>query len=384
MAACYFIFYGAIGCLMPYLPLYYQSLGLNGQQIGLLMGLGPVVLLGSGPLWGALADRFNLHRLLLPVASGGSFLFILLVPLVGGSLTGLILVTLLQAFFSQAIIPLLDSAALDIAAWSGTAFGRMRLGGSLGFMIISVFIGWVLTRVDLRWMFYSYSIGMALVVLLAFGLPAHQRRGQSTMLQGIGVLARERSLVFFLLAALLLGFAASAIQAFLPLFLSGIGGDSNTVGLAGALGALTELPVMIFGALLLRRLGGLWQGLLFAALVYTLRWFAMSAVTGVGPALALQLTHGLSFGIFVLAAAGYVDDLAPHGLSATAQSVYNVFYWGLGSIAGSLGAGVIYQQLGIAWLFRLCGLATLLAIVLLFGARPAHRAAPAAALPGHP
>lgn len=43
----------------------------------------------------------------------------------------------------------MDSAALEIAATTQTAFGQVRLGGSLGFMSISVFVGWLLTRFDL-------------------------------------------------------------------------------------------------------------------------------------------------------------------------------------------------------------------------------------------
>jgi PPP family 3-phenylpropionic acid transporter len=381
MAACYFLFYGAVGCLLPYQPLYYQSLGLNGEQIGLLMGLGPVVLLGASPLWGAAADRLNLHRWLLPMACAGAFGFILLVPASGRNLTLLILVVLLQSFFSQAIVPLMDSAALEIAAQTHVGFGRIRFGGSLGFMVISVFIGWLLTRVDLRWMFYSYMIGMSLVTVLASRLPAHRRRLPVHLRQSLAALAHQRHLVFFLLAVFLLGFANNAVQFFLPLFLHSIGGDSNTVGVAGAVGALTELPVMFLGVYLLRKIGGLWPGLALAASVYTLRWLALSATATTAVVLALQLLHGLSFGLFILAGVGFVDQLAPQGLSATAQSLFNVFYWGLGSLAGSLGGGVIYQWLGSAWLFRLCGLATLLSLGLLFGARPASGRPAAAAAP---
>ena len=101
ISAYYFFYYGAIGCIIPYIPLYYQHIGLGGEQIGLLSGLGPIVLLAAGPLWGSIGDRFNLHRRLLPIASAGVILPALIISRTE-NLTGLIALTLLQSFFATA------------------------------------------------------------------------------------------------------------------------------------------------------------------------------------------------------------------------------------------------------------------------------------------
>lgn len=42
--AFYFFFYAAAASLIPFLSLYYEHLGLNGRQIGLLTGLMPLAL----------------------------------------------------------------------------------------------------------------------------------------------------------------------------------------------------------------------------------------------------------------------------------------------------------------------------------------------------
>lgn len=368
IGAYYFFFYGAIGCLLPYIPLYYQHIGLTGEQIGLLMGLGPIVLLGSGPLWGAIGDRFNLHRWLLPIASAGAIVPIFFIPLTD-NLTFLILLTIVQSFFATAIGPLMDSAALEIAASSGASFGQLRLGGSIGFTIISVAMGWLLTRVSLVWLFYSYMICMALAALVALPLPARQHYWNAPMRQGFRTLLGQPPLAFFLAAAMLIGVSASAVQFFFPLYMQSIGGDSNLVGIAGAVAAFSEMPIMFFANGVLRRVGGLWAGVALGTAAYTVRWIALSWAATPMAVMAVQALHGVSFGLFVISAVAYVESQAPPGLSATAQSLFIAATWGLGAMTGAFGGGIIFERFGPTVLFQVAGVTTLLALVFLFASR---------------
>ena len=159
VSAYYFFFFGAIGCLVPYIPLYYLKIGLGGEQIGLITGLGPIVLLIASPLWGAVGDRFNLHRRLLPIATAGAILPTLIIPLTT-QLVPLIALTILQAIFATAIGPLIDSAAIEIAARERVPFGVVRLWGSIGFIVFSVLTGWLLITLPITTIFYGYAACM--------------------------------------------------------------------------------------------------------------------------------------------------------------------------------------------------------------------------------
>lgn len=370
MAAYYFFFYGAFGCFLTYLPLYYQHIGLPGEKIGLLVALSPVVLFVSGPLWGAIADRFNLHRWLLPLATFSAIGPVFLFPLTR-DLSFLIPLVLVQAFFSQAIGPLMDSAALDIAGKTKTDFGQVRLGGSVGFMVISVIVGWLITNFGLEWLFYSYMTCMAIAGLIALALPARAHHWQAPLWQGLRNLLSKPPLVFFLVAAFLVGVAANAVQFFFPIYLTDLGSDANLVGIAGALAALTEVPVLYSGNRIVRKVGGLWIGVVLGACIYASRWFLLSFMANPVAATLTQALHGFSFGLFYVAGVAFVDANTPDGLSATAQSLFFVAMWGLGAAAGSVLGGMLYQNFGPFVLFQVCGLCTLVAIGLLFGARPA-------------
>ena len=63
--AFYFLFYGAVGSLFPYLAVFYKQLYLSAQQVGFLIGIRPFIQMCAGPLWGALADTYNVKRFIL-------------------------------------------------------------------------------------------------------------------------------------------------------------------------------------------------------------------------------------------------------------------------------------------------------------------------------
>ncbi|MEP7359552.1 MAG: MFS transporter, partial [Anaerolineales bacterium] len=73
-AVFYFFYFGANGIYLPFINLYFDKIGLSGSAIGALAALPPLLGFGAGPLWGALGDRFHIHRRLLPIAVFGAIL----------------------------------------------------------------------------------------------------------------------------------------------------------------------------------------------------------------------------------------------------------------------------------------------------------------------
>jgi len=64
----YFFYFSSWGSLMPYLALYFKEMMLSPSQVGILMGLRPVVNFVFNPLWGLLIDKFNKGKLVLLIA----------------------------------------------------------------------------------------------------------------------------------------------------------------------------------------------------------------------------------------------------------------------------------------------------------------------------
>lgn len=64
----YFFYFSSWGSLMPYLALYFKEMMLSPSQVGILMGLRPVVNFVFNPIWGLLIDKFNKGKLVLLIA----------------------------------------------------------------------------------------------------------------------------------------------------------------------------------------------------------------------------------------------------------------------------------------------------------------------------
>ena len=65
ISSCYFWYFAAVGCLTPYIALYYRHLQFTGFQIGVLSAILPLGIALLAPLSGSLADSLSAHRLLL-------------------------------------------------------------------------------------------------------------------------------------------------------------------------------------------------------------------------------------------------------------------------------------------------------------------------------
>ena len=113
--AYYALFFGGMAWVMPFLVLRYQEIGLSGEQIGLLAGLGPVVTLVASPFWGGLADATRRHKQIMMVNIAVAIVSMLLIGQMHSFLT-LIPVVLSYSFFN----------------FANRASGRSHGGGSAG------------------------------------------------------------------------------------------------------------------------------------------------------------------------------------------------------------------------------------------------------------
>ncbi|MCX8066339.1 MAG: MFS transporter, partial [Anaerolineae bacterium] len=164
---------------MPFLPLYYQEIGLTGTQIGLLAGLFPLLSWVSAPAWGALADRTGQHRLLLGVMIGGAIGFALILPVLRTFL-GLILVVALFSFFFAPIMPVVDNITLQTLETRKESYGQIRLWGAVGWGVAAPIVGQLAESGGILWSFWAYAALLGFGLLFVLCIPSVQRKGPSS------------------------------------------------------------------------------------------------------------------------------------------------------------------------------------------------------------
>ena len=361
--ALYCFYYMALGSYMPFINLYYERLGLSGVQIGTLAALPVLITATITFVWAAIADTFRLHRLILQLA------FLLAAFAVYGLSQAKSFVALIPWVFAYAIVtspinPLLDSNALEVAKERQYSYGGLRVWGSVGWAISTWLVGLLIEARGTRWFFYSYIVLITVAFLFSLFQPARKLAQRASLFHGLRELFRAE-FILFLVSVFLLTTASGAVNSFFSLYLNRIGATEGQIGFSWALAAVSELPVMLFSAVMLRRMGA--EGLLVMAfLVFILRWLLYSVIDVPLWALLVQLLHGLSFAAFLVGGVTFVSERTPPGLSATAQAIYSTATFGLASITGSLIGGYLYDNVALQNFFRifsllgLAGLATFL------------------------
>ncbi len=340
----YFLFFGSMACLIPYLALYYQSLGLDARQIGLLVGLPAVVNVFSTPIWTGYADATRRHRLVFGVLSVGTLAFV--IALSQARNFGFLLVIILtQSFFYSAISPLVDNTVMVMLGEQRAQYGKLRMWGAVGWGLAAPLMGWFTDAHGLLWAFGGFSALFVGAALVGQGLPLDLSHVGQPFWRGMQSLLTNRRLALFLGLVFVGGMAQSSVNNFLFLHLDKLGATQIVMGLALTISTLSEIPMLFFSDRMLRRFGA--RGMLILAMsVYALRLLLYSLSGSAWLVLLIQLLHGFTYSAMWVAGVSYANEIAPPGLGATAQGLFATTTFGISVGIGSLLAGMLYQAWG--------------------------------------
>ncbi len=367
----YAAYYAALGAFFPFLPLFYRAHGLSGLEIGALAAVSPALALFAQPLWAGIADARGQRRGVLLCVLAGSGAAAPLFLLARGFPAYLLCAAAL-ALCSTSVAPLADSLTIVHLGGARERYARVRLWGAAGFALCTAAMGALLLRQGLAVIFIVYSAGIAAALLLAtlsppgVAPPSQRRR----LWDALPELWRATDYRAFVGVACVLQLASSANNAFLSLYVHALGSSTWVIGLAWAVAAAFEVPVMALAPRFAERLGPR-RVLTLALGVYALRYALFGALAARGPAwiLGLQLGQGLSFGLFYTTAVPYVSRLAPAHLQTSAQAVYAAATQGATAIIGTLLAGLIFDAFGPQAVYAWASAAAAVAAVTLLVSR---------------
>jgi PPP family 3-phenylpropionic acid transporter len=346
----YFLYYGTVGITLPYFAPYLRDLGFSGSAIGTVLMLSPLVAPAAALGWAALADRSGAPERMLRLATTVSlaaavFLPVARTPLAVGA------VVLVQALGDRAVVPLLDSLTMEYARrTAGQVYARIRLGGSLGFAALALLGGWLLAwRGDrpadplVPWLILSLVAGYAVAVR---GLPhAEPLAGDRPGWTAVRTLLGDRRLLLLLAGGALHWLSCAPYHLFFGLLVRDRALPPEVTGLGMGAGVLAEMAALLAFPWLARR----WslKGLLATAFAGSaLRWLALSRAEGAAAVIALQLLHGLTFGLFWSCSVEAMSRLVPAPLRATGQALYTAVVFGAGNAVGYQLAGLALDQYG--------------------------------------
>ncbi|MFO7167472.1 MAG: MFS transporter [Chloroflexota bacterium] len=361
MAGVYFAFYAGIACWGPYIVLYYQRLGLSGAEIGVLNAVTPLGMAFLSPIWGSLADSRNAHRLILRLALLTTAAVALLLT-VATSFWQILPLILLLALVGTTASPLIDSYAVTIGARHGISFGQLRVWGSISYTLVVWLIGVAMGGEVSPLFLICYAITLGLTCLTTLGLPARRQPSVPDRWRGAAEMLRRPDMRVLLLVVFLLAISTSPIFSLFGIYITAIGGNTGLLGATSATAAISELPVLFLGGRLVSRLGTR-RMMVVALCMYTLRILLYTLVPSPEWVLGVQVLHGCSYGIYLLASVSMVHELAGPQLAATGQGLL-ASAMAFGQMSGAVISGVLLDQIGIVAIYRLSVGITLLALAV--------------------
>ncbi len=333
----YAAYFGVLGTVLPFLGPFLEHRGVTAVGIGLITALFSVAKIAYAPGLGSLVDRgfwfrglLSVHILLSVVCAAG------LVWIESPWLLGVAFFVIGLGYGT--VLPLIEAAILERLPEGG--YGRLRLWGSIGFVVVAGVAGVVISRVgtDGFPLLLAAMLAMLAVTCLPFEVSARPGRTASRgSIPGV---------VWWLLALLTLNQVAHGpYYAFFSVHLQSAGFGTYALSAAWSLGVLAELAAFLAGGRLERFFGH--RRLLGLALALApLRWLLLALPPTVGTVVLAQLGHATSFALVHLAGVQVVQAGVPRGAVRRTQALYSGLCFGLGIVTGSALAGPLYAAVG--------------------------------------
>jgi PPP family 3-phenylpropionic acid transporter len=332
------------------------------------MSLGQFMRLVAPLLWSWLADSVG-RRVRIVVASTAAALASFSVVFLTEDFVGLLLGMAVLHFFWSASLPLVEALTLGHLAANPERYGRVRLWGSIGFIVTVMGVGLLLDLAPIRsqlWVSWALLLGTLLSALTLTEVKGHAELVSGPIIEVL----RQRKVLFLLGAGLFMTASHGALYVFYSIHLVAQGYGKTLVGALWTLGVVAEIVVFLLMPRISLRVS-MRSILLACFLLAALRFLLIGWAPGfIGLLVVAQLLHGASFGAHHAATMAALNRWFAAGQQARAQALYGSTAYGAGGLGGALLAGVLWESSGAGITFSAASALALIGLVLVWRGVP--------------
>ena len=356
--AYYFAYLGGWGFILPFINLFYVSLGLSGTQIGTIGSVSSTVgLIVSPIIVTEIKKRPQARGILQASLMLGAIVYFLLGQQT--SFLPIILIIFLQALVGAGITPASDAMAVHVSAEAGKGYGSVRVWASVGWIITVLSSGWLIERKG----FQAGFLGVSLMWLLAASLtlliqsryfisPNFAEKHKSNLRTALKHITSDRTLIGYAIAVIFMGFLNNGVLQFENVFLSELGASKQLISIAGILSAIVEIPFMMIADRYVRRIGA-HRVLLFAVAMTLLQRATVLLFPSIATIMIVRFIGGIAFSCLTIASVFLISSRTPPNETGTVLAIYTVTLSGLVSVLAAPISGVIFDAIGARWLYAL-------------------------------
>ncbi len=360
----YFFYFAAVGTFVPYWGLYLKESGFNPVQIGELSALVAGTRIIAPLLSGWIADRTGKNLRVIRITAFFTALFF------AGFLWvhGYFLFTWISigfSFFWNAALPQFEAVTLYHLKTEAHRYSRIRLWGSIGFIVAVLGIGRLLDHQSPNILPAAITALMVMIWLISLITPNIQATHHDHAV-GILHILKKPELWAFLMVYMLLQLAHAPYYVFYSIYLKHYHYTATLTGFLWALGVFAEIILFIYMRRVLKRFS-LRAILLTSILLSVLRWLMIAwCVDYFWLLLAAQLLHAATFAGTHVAAIHLVHHYFGNKHQGKGQALYTSMTFGLGGMLGSYSSGYYWQSFGAEAVYSMAALCCSIAFVIAY------------------
>lgn len=345
LSSFYWFYFGTVGAIAPYWTLYLQEKGFSAQMIGQIMAIIMTFKIIAPNFWGWIADYTGQRIFLVRLSSLlATFCFTGIFFVEG--FWGMALVLSTFSFFWNATLPQVDATTFVYLGHHSHRYTQIRVWGSVGFIVVSVGLGWFFTTKPITIWFPIVLVGL-LISVWAVTLLIPRQTGPFLRVkpESLRQILRQPTVMALFIVCVLMQASHGAYYTFYTIYLEGHGYSRVIIGQLWAFGVVAEVLAFLVMHRVLKRFN-LHSLLILSLGLASLRWILIGHYPWLTVLLFAQTLHAASFGLFHAVAIQLVFQYFPGRLQGRGQALYSSFSFGVGSAIGSLSSGYTWETIG--------------------------------------
>jgi PPP family 3-phenylpropionic acid transporter len=366
----YFISFCAVSLYGIYGNLYFRRRGVSNVELGILSAIPSWTGIFAPLLWGIISDALRQRKLpSLIMHIIAAIIFPLFWLWNGESFLLLCVIMAVFTIFFSGSIPLTDAWTLDHISRKGGDYGRLRSWGSVGFIMPLLASLFILKKTDvsraddLLPIFIGFCAFRLISGFYSLSLPEYHSEGKRAKLDWKSLRSYlDPFVLIFFFAVFMSRFLFGPYYTFFSIYLDDIGVSDNLKGIYWITAVAAETGLIAVSGSLLKRFGAV--SMLIAGLAaMAVRMFIFSIEPAWFVILLTQTLHALTFGAFHVASIQITNRITPTAFRASGQT-FNGAILGIGSLVGGIVGGIWAESYGLAGLFRILAIISLITTII--------------------
>ncbi len=340
----YFFYFGQLGVIIPYAGVFLDGRGFTSEQIGSLLAIITLTRVLGPNLWAAIADKTGRGA---DIVRFGCLLAVITFSAVYFSFSfwSLTFSFGIMMMFWTAVLPQLEVITVNATKDSKGGYGAVRLWGSIGFIVLSLAVGFLLDFFSTEVIIYTASFCLlalyfsSLFIASPKVIAKHERVVVNEWYK-----TKKLGFIVFMLSAVFLQVSFGTYYSFFALYMGDLGYSGKQTGLFIAVGVVAEIGIFLVASRLIEKFGIKWI-LVYSMLFTGIRWLCLAYIPQFASAILLSQTlHAFSFGMTHAASVHFLHSYFSSGFQSRAQALYVSIAFGIGGAAGSFIAGYTWMQ----------------------------------------